>query len=277
MQERIDRSARTCRYHFDNLPELGRYAETAPRTWGRYCTMSTDPNPRSWDLGAGYDGAVRMAKEGWLEGAAKTQEALKLLPLRSPAAKREINHYGHMPHMGRYVAGAIKHMVHKRPVEGRKSVLTLIVPVNAVAHVEAAHMANFGLAVTHYIAQLERAGTRVELLGAIHSISDGWTITHTWLIKHASQPLDLAVTAFTIGHPAMFRRLGFALRERCAAPSNSSYGRSIALTQESVINCPPGAIILNGMKDASTVARTPEAAVEYVTKYIDEARKGRTA
>ncbi len=279
MQERIDQAAKKCSYHFDSLPELGHYIETAPRTWrGSGTRDSIDlGKSKDWDLNAGYDESVRMAKEGWLEGARKSQDALKLLPLSAPAFKREINYYGHLPHMGRYVAGAMKHMVHKRRTEGRSSVLVLIVPVNALAMVSAEHMANFGLAVTHYIAQMERQGTRVEVWGAIRSDSTGWQITHSWVIKRAQQPMDLAVMSFTVGHPAMFRRLGFACRERCAAPSNPAYGKSVALKQEDVVNCPAGAIILNGMKDAGSIARTPEAAVAYVTKFIDEARKGRTA
>lgn len=282
MQERIDRAKRTCSYHFDNLAELGRYIDDTAPTWTERDSRRLPKSP-SWDLDAGYDESVRMAKEGWLEGARKSQETLKLLPLSAPAAKREITYYGHQPHMGRFVAGDPKHMIHKRPKEGRASVLVLIVPVNATAINRAKCMANFGLAVTHYIAQMERAGTRVEVWGAIRSDSDTshgtrastkWAITHTWTVKRASQPLDLAVMSFTIGHPAMFRRLGFALRERSAAPNNPSYGQSVALKHDDVVNCPTGAIILNGMKDANSVAPTPERAVKYVTQFIDKARKG---
>ena len=102
------------------------------------------------------------------------------------------------------------------PRMGEGKALTLIVPVNALAGVSAQSMSNFGLGVAQYINQLETDGTRVCIIGAICSKVSGKRLTHTWTIKLADQPLDLAILSFAIGHPAMFRRLGFALRERSA-------------------------------------------------------------
>jgi hypothetical protein len=130
-------------------------------------------------------------------------------------------------------------------------------------------MANFGVAVAQYVGQLERSGTRVELLGAICSEVSGTRVAHVWTVKRADQPFDLAVAAFSIGHPAMFRRIGFALRERCAAKETSLYGSSVPLKLTDVINAPAGAVILNGMTDAERNAPTAEAGLEYVERTVN--------
>jgi hypothetical protein len=132
-------------------------------------------------------------------------------------------------------------------------------------------MANFGVAVAQYINQMETNGVRVDVTGAMVSNVSGWRVAHTWKIKRAEQPLDLAVLTFALGHAAMFRRIGFALRERSAAPATRSYGNTVACEVSDAINAPIGAIVLNGMKDAATVAKTPEAALAYITKYVDNA------
>jgi hypothetical protein len=173
------------------------------------------------------------------------------------------------------MAGDMKSMIRKvkvRADNGRGRVVTLIVPVNAVAGVSADHMANFGVAVAQYVHQMERSGIRVEVIAAMTSRVSQWRVSACVRIKHASQPLDLAVMAFAIGHPAMFRRLGFAIRERCAAPMDPGYGRTCDTQADDCINAPQGAIVLNGMADADKYAQTPADGVAYVTRTLDAAR-----
>jgi hypothetical protein len=169
----------------------------------------------------------------------------------------------------------MKSMVRKvksRADNGKGRVVTLIVPVNARAFVGAEHMANFGVAVAQYVNQMERDNVRVEVIAAMTSRVSNWRVCAAVRIKHATQPLDLAVMAFAIGHPAMFRRLGFAIRERCHAPMDPGYGSTVSTREDDVINAPQGSIVLNGMADASTHARTPADGVAYVTRTLDAAR-----
>lgn len=273
MQTRIAPLKKSALYSFGSLAELGRYLDDTPRTWkGSDSSVTTYAEPH-WDLGAGYKACVTYAREGWLEGAQRAQHALKAFTPATPKPDRVNDFYGYAPNVPRYCAGAPDCMMRKTPDphEGMGRVLTLIVPVNALGYVSGKYMANFGLAVAQYVNQLEMEGVRVELIGAICSIVSGWRVVHTFQIKTAEQGLDLAVVAFAIGHPGMFRRLGFALRERCAAPRDHGYGRSDSLRMRDVINAPPGAIILNGMVNADTCARTPQEALEYITAQIDKA------
>lgn len=267
MQTRIH--GKNARYRFDSLRELATYVRDAPRTWTSNSSRQNDPAP-DWDLNAGYDGAVDMARLGWLEGAQRVQKTLKEFAPLDSAPETKTDFYGYRPHVARFCAGAPDCMIRKNADEsGFSKVLTLVVQVNALGGVSARSMANFGVAVAQYVNQLEMAGRRVELMGCMVSSVSGWRVAHSWTIKNAAQPLDLAVVAFAIGHPAMFRRLGFALRERCAAPTCPGYGYTTEAKASDIINLPDGAVVLTGMAEADTYARTPQAGLEYVERKID--------
>lgn len=276
MQTRIERQR--ARYHFDSLHELGEYINREPCTWR--IRRSQDANPSAArDLFTSYDKAVELARFGWLEGAERAQDALKAFPPKTAAPDTKVDFYGFRPHVPRYCAGAPNNMIrHTRDAEmGSGRVLTLIIPLTVAWTADAARMANFGVAVAQYVNQMEADGMRVEVIGLLPFswVNDnrkaGWVVTYTFTIKNADQPLDLAVLSFAIGHPAMLRRLGLALLERCHAPQHNSYGYPLDGKPDDMINAPPGAIILNGMKDANKHAPTPEAALEYVSRQIDKA------
>ena len=258
-------------YSFDSLAELGRYLRDTPRTWS--VRDSAGPSQgKYWDLGCEYPEAERMAINGWLEGAQRAQEALKQLALKSPEPDTKVDFYGFLPHVPRFCAGAPDSMIRRarEATGGMGKVLTLYVPVNALGSVKAQNMANFGLGVAQYVNQLEMQGVRVELYGVICSAQAyDKRLVHSWRIKTAEQPLDLAVLAFSVGHPAMFRRLGFALRERSDAPNNPGYGRTVPTKLSDLIDPPNGAYVLNGMGDANEIASTPQRALEYVSRQID--------
>lgn len=263
---------RRASYQYESLSELGAFIAETPRKWR--CRQSEDEQASSyWDLGAGYAGAVKMAREGWLEGARKAEAALAIFVPKDTAPDTVTDFYGHMPHVARYCAGAPDSMIRHAPQAsaGGGKVLTLYVAVNANGGTSAEAMSNFGLGVAQYINELETVRRiRVELYGTATSDIMGWKVTQTWRIKSADQPLDLAVLAFSIGHPAMLRRLEFALCERCDAPQDSSYGHAGTTSLSDLIDPPSGAYVLNGMNRANTVARTPQLALEYVAGQIDK-------
>jgi hypothetical protein len=269
MQERIE--AKRARYFFDSVAEMQAWIDRTPRKWRANSSESNDPD-HDWDLNAGYAGACALARDGWNEGAQKVQDALKTFPLATPNPDTKTDFYGFRPHVARFCAGAPDCMIrHVREApDGRRNVLTLIVPVNAMSRVGARAMANFGVALAQYVNQMETDGTRVEIIAAVVSKVSGWRVSAGIRVKYAEQPLDLATLAFAIGHPAMFRRLGFAIRERCHAPEDPGYGITEAARVDDIINCPPGAVVLNGMKDADANARTPEAGFEYVSQQIEK-------
>lgn len=271
MQTRL--KGKTALYSFNSLAEFGEYIANAPRTWKSNSSKTRAPGP-DWDLNATYDDAVRMACNGWIEGAQRAQKALKAFVPGTPQPDTKVDFYGYRPHVPRFCAGAPDNMIRRDPIDpvvGMGKVLTLVVPVNALGDVDGVHMANFGVGVAQYVNQLETDGTRVELIGCIVSVVSRYRVAHSWTVKRADQPLDLAVVAFSIGHPAMFRRLGFAARERCIAPQDPGYGRTQEASLKDIINAPPGAVILNGMANANQYATTPANALKYITTQIEKA------
>lgn len=264
---------RIARIEFDSLAELSRYIVEAPRTWPYKQAEETLPD-KAWDLNTGYAKAVALARDGWLEGAREAEAALATFAPKDPAPDTVTDFYGHMPHVARYCAGAPDSMIRHSPkaTGGMGKVLTLYVPVNANGYVKAQCMRNFGLGVAQYINELETTrNVRCELYGTATSVINGWRVTHTWRIKDADQPLDLAVLCYSIGHPAMLRRLEFALCERCPAPPSCGYGSAETAKLSDLIDPPSGAYILNGMDRANSVAATPADALAFVEAQISKA------
>lgn len=277
MQTRIDKTANTVRFHFDSLGEFAGWVQTAPKVWpAQYDQSRGGISPsREWDLSAGYDGALKMARNGWLEGAQRVQSALSAFPAMSPQPDTRTDVYGFRPHVPRFCAGAPDSMIRHADVAetGAGKVLTLAVGLDANGNTRAEHMANFGVAVAQYINQLETDGTRVELIGVlVGEFSNKARAVQSFTVKHADQPLDLAVVAFAIGHPAMLRRIGFAAIERMplVAPSYG-YGAAVDVKLSDLINAHPGTVVLNGMKDAGKHAPTAAKALEFVSKVIETA------
>lgn len=264
----LDKTGQKLRYSFDSMAELARWIEATPKTWttdSSTSAMATD----NWDLGAGYEGALELSRKGWVEGANRVQRSLKTLSSPQRAPKLRNDFVGHMPHVPRYCAGAPDNMIRKAR-DGAKAapVLTLYAQVDALANVNAKYMANFGAAVAQYVRQLEAKGTRVELWGVMVSTGREY-ISHAWRVKQASQPLDLPTLAFSIGHPAMLRRIGFALLERAACPTVYGYGGVGQVGPQAIAKPVAGAKYLNGMAQADKIARTPEDAVNFIERELE--------
>jgi hypothetical protein len=272
MQTRVHN--KTARYAFASLREMGTYIADTPRVW-KQRAAEKDSASYSWDLNAGWTASVDMSRKGWIEGAQRTQKALKAFAPATSKPDTRIDFAGYRPHVPLYCAGAPAHMVRKASdaESGQGKVLTLAISVCANAFTSAAAMSNYGIAVAQYVNQMERAGTRVHVIGAFTVLGRGWRLTCSWTVKRADQPLDLAVLAFTIGHPAMLRRIGLAMMERQSdTPEMDAYGSAVDTLTTDLIDAPNGAIVLNGMAQANTYAATPQAALEYVAEQIEKAR-----
>lgn len=283
MQTRIE-PGKCAKYHFDSIHEMSNWLTRTPAVWTRNHSSERDHGDRDWDLGVKYADALRMARDGWIEGAEAVQEALKAFPTKTPAPDTRTDVYGFRPHVPRFCAGAPDSMIRHTDVAetGAGKVLTIIVQVTMPAMTNATAAANYGVAVAQYINQMEMEGTRCEII-ACQSLNQSYMAPHgvrvafSCVVKNADQPLDLAVIAYTIGHPTVYRRLGFAALERSAAPESSTYLYPTGARVDDVINAPVGAVVLNGMSNIklNQLASTAEKALEYVSQEIETALKDR--
>lgn len=200
----------------DNLMDLVGYLRSSERHWDVTDARSTRRTD-TWDLSAGYDGAMRMAHDGWSDGARDLSQLLQAADIRND--KETIERWdiaGHEPDVARYLAGNPAHMRRRtrNPEVTRAPVLSLIYNITANAHISARSLALMGSAMAAIVDQLETRGRRVDLTAAFVARTRGGRATVAWKVKRPEDQMDLSAVAFSIAHPAALRRLSFAALER---------------------------------------------------------------
>lgn len=258
---------------FESLDEVQQWLRDTPRKW----TVSSsvrESGGRSWDLGAGWEGALKLARNGWLEGVKDISDKLALKPPQlSDEPRWRYDVAGELPDIGRFLAGDPAHMKRHGHPKGHRPVISLAIGANAVAMVSAEQMANYGAAMVAVIDQLESTGRRVEAYATFVSVSGGSRICPYWLVKRAEDALDLSALAFSLSHPAAFRRLGFAIYERSAFETWWGYGSSCSSTLDDLIDPMPNTLAISGLADGIHACRcnTLDGAIELAAEQINGA------
>lgn len=171
-----------------------------------------------WDYNAGFDGAVKLAEEGWSEGAEKIKSVVDKVSeiLRPKTFQQEIKYdvTGGYVNVGMYLNGEPECFVNYVPPEKPRKPLRIVVNAAASAAVDAQALINRGAAIAAAIDVLERRGYMVEL-DIIQSIKNGKTeYTTIARAKDMGQPIDLDRMAFCLAHPAYLRRIIFGVEEQ---------------------------------------------------------------
>jgi hypothetical protein len=185
----------------------------------------------SWDYGAGWDGAVKLAELGWPDGLERLERAqAEILGGGTLTVRHEV-HYdvaGDEPDVGRFVSGEPENMLTFDTVitAGPGPIVSLVVNLSCSAVISARSYFARGAAVMVLIDALEDAGRRVELsvVASGRSGLSGGTDTIRVLIKQADQPLDRDRLAFVVCHPAFFRRLCFSVWEQSSIERIEQFG-----------------------------------------------------
>ncbi len=174
---------------------------------------------------ANMETAIKMAREGWKEGAENVENMRRRIEAANPTQKRlkQYSIAGSTPSVPRAVAGNIMNM--RVPDEARsrkKPVITLVSNMSASCMVDAEQMTNRAAAVTAIIDKIESSGYSCEVIatatgsndyrdyGREEGESEGFTTAISVLVKRSDQPVDIVRLAFALGHASMFRRLVFA-------------------------------------------------------------------
>jgi hypothetical protein len=263
---------RRWKVQFDNLDEVQRWITQTPR---KCCGDASKALGRgsSWDLNAGWEGALHMARHGWLDGVTDMSDKLALKPPHTdsePSWRYDVA--GEMPDIGRFLAGDPAHMKRHGHPKGHRPVITLAIGANAVASVSARQMANYGAAMVAVIDQLESTGRRVEAHATFVSTGSGSRICPVWCVKRAEDSLDLSALAFSLAHPAAFRRLGFAIYERSDL-GWMHYGGSVGSTLEDLIDPAPNTLVVSGLADGVGARNcdTLDGAIKFAAEQINKA------
>lgn len=244
----------------DSLPDVEAWLTETPRVWNKNASLTNGANT-DWDLNAGWEGAKRMAKTGWEEGVRKIDVAARQILPTARIASFSYDVAGEFPDVARFCAGDPMNMRSRRHDKAHKPVVHLVVNVCCSGSVRAQHFVDYGAAVAGLVDQLENTGRRVELdvVGVNGHNGRGRSICG-WKIKHAEDHLDLSAVAFSIAHPAAFRRLMFAMWEHTTARLEClGYGSVESVTeQDAEAVGAVGALILDGVGMANCGVSVPE-------------------
>jgi hypothetical protein len=216
-------------------------------TWGEFVDAAErgEPTPnvgerssrresssQHWDLGCGFDKALKLARDGWQEGREKAADIARRLENRvmHRIVKEDVNYdvEGMGFDVARFLNGEPEHWI--KPEEhtmtsahGNRHV-KLVVNVAASCGVSGDAILARGATLAALVELLEYADTRVELWTVDAHAStyypDGGKSSAPPIsvnmvkVKAFDQPLDPGRIAFALAHPAMLRRLCFSMMEQ---------------------------------------------------------------
>jgi len=207
------------RLHFRNAEAIARaIPDTLPTAWNRYrAAWDCKPGPSPWAGTTTMAAAKELCLAGWHDGARQAEEIARRLSLSIPQRPRLARHSiaGAVPNVPRFLAGDPLHMRALRMDDSsRRPVVTLLADASMSAMIDASHALLTASVQAAIVDAIEAAGFQVELFGCYRGTHTGFTpgvIDVCWRIKEAGASLDLPRLAFAAGHPAMVRRLVFAL------------------------------------------------------------------
>lgn len=254
---------------FNDLPELVGYIRDTPRRWPEEASR-TESASRSWDLGTGFARALQLADTGWEEGIQNLHALAATVP-NSTIVTRSYGVAGELPDVPRYLAGDPFNMVHRGRAKVPKPTMTIALNIRTSCAVGAQEMANFGAAVVALVDRLESRRVRVELVGLM--ATDGpKRYCISWGIKRPEDALDLSAVAFSYAHPAMWRRLGFAVMERSPRGLyRRGYGIGGGCKADDFLDLAPGALLINGVDHNPGACRSMQGALEFAKAEINRA------
>lgn len=232
--------------HFDSIADFRAWVASeekrpAPRgTYGARNNVSSHSNraQQTWDLMAGWNGALELARSGWVEGGERIRRAAdSLADFRPETDCENITSGMELPHcdagvaidVGAYLDGDENHWL--SPVfKTERPQVNIAVNISASCAVDSETMAARGVVVAAAVRHLERVGYAVRVFSFMaHCTCEcppDVAEVFTLLVKDTDQILDESHLAFWLAHPAATRRLGFFVRER--APHiglDSAYGQ----------------------------------------------------
>lgn len=258
-------------YQFDDLVDMVRYVSTEPRRWQSQDSRSGYGS--DWTLGASYDDSLKLARDGWEEGVRNISALATGVP-NQIVRTRELSVAGEFPDVPRYLAGDPFNMIKRGKQRVPKASMAIVASIGANCNVPGQEMANFGAALVALVDRLESRNVRVELYGVwrCQNMGDRSTFSCSWTIKRTEDHLDLSAVAFGLGHPAMLRRLGFAVMERSPRHTEVySYGVASEVTGPiDMVNPPDNAMFIGGVGSSRQCSTLP-GALAYAKASINRA------
>jgi hypothetical protein len=208
-------------------------------------------NDTSFTGTGSWEDAMRLARQGWAEGAKRMQANLDLVVSNIPAKKMvrefEMSRVGpgvfdfNRIRMGHPEPWIVMREYEVDDFEGSK-IVKIAFNGTASAGVSTREMFNKGALIGALVDQLERAGKRVEVLLMLSSKGRKTEIRVKVMLKRAQDPLDVDRLAFGLAHASTLRRFGFSVYEQMPNAKNEGwssmggYGMCTDWDEEGCIN-----------------------------------------
>jgi hypothetical protein len=264
------------RTHFESLGDFLK-ASRLPSVSSAKASKREGRNEEEFSGTRNFEQALDLVEKGWPEGRKKLMTAMATAQ-SSPTFTQSITMdvAGAYPIAALAAAGDPCSMVDLAPVEDRvRPVVRLLIQRAGSAAYSVDEFMSYGAAIMSYIEGLEGAGFRCEITLCFASdlTSDGDQFL-TVLVKRAEEPIELDRMAFVMVHPAMFRRICFAVYETIPGLSqvldNNGYGYSRnpradeAERGQCII---PG---INSIKPGNSALKSPAACLAHIGPVIEE-------
>ncbi|UED86220.1 DUF7192 family protein [Streptomyces profundus] len=197
-------------------------------SWGEFLELAAGPtwlpdgHSRKKDdewAGGGFAEALRLATDGWVRALPETDVSIATLRertgqrVRTTVLEPRWDVTGSEVDIAAYLAGEPECMIDAVPqvttTVGR--VVTLLVPAVCAATTPNAYIQHRGLALAALCSAIVGAGHSVEVWSGWASNPGGERHLAVARVISPSEPLDLGRLIFAMAHPAMLRRLWFAV------------------------------------------------------------------
>ena len=221
--------------YFDSFGEMLNYVENNPN----YGSSDKD-GMDGWDGMRSFAEAKELARSGWHDVRPQVEELLNQMS-EVIADRLEIapsmtwNVAGGVVDVGRYCGNEPMCMLDfpMEPAERMGKVVKLFIDYGASSGFSGDFIMKRGIVLLALVDTLQKLGVSVEIYG--ETAISGGNAFHTTVTKlhDPTDRLDIDELMFTLAHPAMLRRMAFAVREmsKCAttigAVRNGSYGRTV--------------------------------------------------
>ena len=222
--------------YFDSFGEMLNYVEKNPNV-GSSDKDGTD----GWDGMRNFAEAKELARSGWHDVRPEVEKLLNQMS-EVIADRLEIapsmtwNVAGGVVDVGRYCGNEPMCMFDfpMEPAERMGKVVKLFIDYGASASFSGDFIMKRGVVLLALVDTLQKLGVSVEIYGET-AIQGSQNVVHTTVTKlhDPTDRLDIDELMFTLAHPAMLRRMAFAVREmsKCrtqiSAVPNGTYGRTI--------------------------------------------------
>lgn len=203
--------------------ELHNFLSTAKRNDVFMQENASDKVDRKFYATDNYKAAEKLLIHGWDSGIeAMKKGSSEDFAATAPRAIVRNYYVGACPNVARALQGLPDAMrqVYRQPMKQR--VLTLIVDAGAAGITPKQRYMEVGAYIYQAIREIERQGTRVELISVHGSkmckaddAAPDLIIGFETVIKKASESLDAGRLSFTVAHVDMLRRISFKYSEVC--------------------------------------------------------------